>query len=158
MSELRRWFEESLSIADEVARSAAICDLAFDAETLASEGRREDAIALAELLMTLDADDDLLRPAIDAAEQLLFSLGVRSLPTLDAIVEALRGKFAALSQREQHLAVAKALMRSRNGRDPGAADYAIGLLDAAAVIRPLSEPESRLRAEFARLHILASEA
>ena len=60
MSQTKDWFNEALAIADPVERSQAICDLAFDAEHMAHNGRRGDAIELYELFATLDRNDDPL--------------------------------------------------------------------------------------------------
>ena len=46
-----------------------MCDLAFDAENMARDGRGDEAIELFELLATLDRYDDLLLPAIECADQ-----------------------------------------------------------------------------------------
>jgi hypothetical protein len=150
MSEGKRWFDEALAIADAVERSQAMCDLAFDAERMARDGRRGEAIELFELLATLDRNDDLLLPAIESADQHLVSLGARTLPPLVAVVEELHRQFGDLPKRERLLAVAKTLVRDYGRRRPESWAAAAELFAAAEAIRPLAGKELRFRAEVQR--------
>jgi hypothetical protein len=150
MTEVRRWFEEAQAIADEVERGQAMCDLAFDAQSLAQDGRQDEAIALAEYLLTLDRDDDLLSPAIQGAEDLLLALGVRHLSPLQEVIDKLQQKFTDLSPRGRLIAVAKALAREHARRYPQAWAEAAAMVDAAAALAPLDQKEQRFRAETMR--------
>jgi len=147
MSQARAWFDKALAIADPIERSQAMSDLAFDAEQFAKEGRRDEAIELFELLVTLDRYDDLLLPAIESADEHLISLGVRSLPPLNAVVEQLHERFAAMPERERLLAVAKTLVREHSRRRPESLRVAADLLNAASAIQPLAGKELRFQTE-----------
>ena len=147
MSQLNDWFNRALAIADPVERSQAMCDLAFDAEEMARSGRQAEAIELFELLATLDRNDDLLLPAVKSAEQHLVSLGVRTLPSLEAVVSALHRQFSKLPDRERLLAVATTLTREHGERRPQAWGVAAELLAEADAMRPLVGKELRFRAE-----------
>ena len=147
MSQARQWFDEAHAIADPVERSQAMCDLAFDAEQMARDGRRSDAIELLELLVTLDRYDDLLQPAIESADEQLVALGVRTLPPLESVVADLHHQFGHLPERDRLLAVAKTLVREHGRRCPQSWGVAAGLLAAADAIRPLAGKELQIRAE-----------
>jgi hypothetical protein len=146
MSQVRDWFDKAKQIADSVEQAQAMCDLAFDAEQMANDGRSAEAVELFELLATLDQYDDLLHPAIESAEAHLALLGVRKLPTLQEIVGLLHQRFAKLPERERLKAVATALVRE-HGEGREALVAADELLAAADGIQPLSGKEARLRAE-----------
>lgn len=147
MSQARQWFDEALAIADPVARSQAMCDLAFDAEQMARDGRRSEAIELLELLATLDRYDDLLLPAIESADEQLVALGAQTLQPLESVVADLQKRFGDLPERDRLLAVAKTLVREHGRRRPQSWGVAAGLLAAADAIRPLAGKELRIRAE-----------
>lgn len=149
MGQAKDWFEEARAIADPVQRSQALCDLAFDAQQMAREGRRAEAIELFELLASIDTYDDLLLPAIESAEVHLVALGVRTLPPLEAVVADLHRRFDGLPERDRLLAVAAALTR-QHGRRPQSWGVAAELLAAADAIRPLSGKELRFQAEVQR--------
>jgi len=145
MGQAKQWFDVALAIADPVERSQAMSDLAFDAEQMARDGCRAEAIELFELLATLDRYDDLLLPAIESADQRLISLRGRSLPSLDEVVKELYRKFADLPERERLLAVAKTLVRDHGRRRPESWGVAAELVAAAEAIRPLAGKELRFR-------------
>jgi len=146
VSKARQWFDAALAIADPVERSQAMCDLAFDAEQMARDGRRSEAIELFELLATLDRYDDLLHPAIESADEHLVVLGARALAPLESVVADLHKRFGELPERDRLLAVAKTLVRE-HGRRPQSWGIAAELLAAADAIRPLAGKELRFRAE-----------
>lgn len=148
MSQVRQWFDEAVATADPVERSQAVCDLTLDAEQMARDGRRAEAIELFELIATLDRYDDLLLPAIESADQHLISLGARTLQPLDTVVEELHRQFADLPERERLMAVAKALVRDHGRRRPESWGTAAQLFAAADAIRPLAGKELQLRAEI----------
>jgi hypothetical protein len=147
MTQARTFIEEALAIANEVERAQAICDLAFDAEQMAKTGRRAEAIELFELLATLDRHDDLLAPAIESADEHLVSLGVRTRPSLDGIVQGLRAKFEHLGEYQCLLSVAKTLVRDHGKRRKQVWKIAKDLLAAAEKIQPLGNKDLRFRAE-----------
>lgn len=147
MSQAKQWFDEALGIADPVERSQAMCDLAFDAEQMARDGRRAEAIELFELLATLDRYDDLLLPAIESADEHLVALGVRNVQSLESVVAELHQQFKAMPERDRLLAVAKTLVRDHGRRRPKSWGIAAQLLVAAEAIRPLAGKELRFRAE-----------
>ena len=147
MSQVSQWFDAASAIADPVERSQAMCDLAFDAEHMARDGRRSEAIELFELLASLDRFDDLLHPAIESAEKHLVELGVRTLPPLELIVAELHQQFSEMAERDRLLAVAKTLVRVHGRRRPQSWGVAAELLASADVIRPLAGKELRFRAE-----------
>ena len=147
MNTAQSLFDEAMAIADAVRRSEALCDLAFDAEQLAQSGRRSEAIALFELLATLDRYDDLLLPAIESADLYLVTLGVKSLSALDRIVADLQAKFVGLSDYQRLLSVAKTLVREHGKRQKQAWTIAKDLLAAAETIQPLGPKDLRFRSE-----------
>ena len=102
-------FERAAAISDDVERAEALCDLAFDAECLVKEGHTAEAIELSLLLETLDPDDDLLHPAIEAAHENLVVLGVRLRPNLKEVEAKLRQQFSELDERSRLLAVATSM-------------------------------------------------
>ncbi|MEZ6139356.1 MAG: hypothetical protein R3B84_02185 [Zavarzinella sp.] len=149
MSKVKEWFEEALTISDPGERSQAMCDLAFDAEQMVRDGSRQEAIELFELLITLDPHDDLMHPAIDAAEKNLIALGYRVLPPLQELMTKLQDRFIHQSEREQLVAVATALVRE-HGTRAESCGVAAELLARADAIRPLAGKELRFRAEVLR--------
>lgn len=147
MSNARSFFDEALAIPDAVERAQAMWDLAFDAEQLALAGRRAEALELFELLATLDRYDDLLHPAIESADEHLVSLGARTLPAIDGIVQGLRTKFEHLGEFQCLLAVAKTLVREYGKRRKQVWAIAKDLLSAAEKIQPLGAKDLRFHAE-----------
>jgi hypothetical protein len=147
MSEVQQWFEEARAIADPIRRAEALCDLAFDAEHFLREGRHDAALELAQQLASLDACDDLLHPAIESADRILVSLGVRKRLSLEEVIASLHERFSQAPERERLLAVARALAREHGSRNPEAWLAARGMLEAAAAIQPLRGKELRFQAE-----------
>lgn len=149
-SRVKQWFDEALAISDEVERSQAMCDLAFDAECFAKEGSTVEAIELFLLLDTLDPYDDLLHPAVESARKHLVKLGLRTLTSLESLVAMYVKKYDELDERGRLLAVATALVREHADEQPRAWTIAKNLLDQAAALRPLNKKEQRLQAMVVR--------
>ena len=140
-------FERAAAISDDVERAEALCDLAFDAECLVIEGHTAEAIELSLLLETLDPDDDLLHPAIEAAHENLVTLGVRLRPNLKEVDAKLRQQFSELDERSRLLAVATSMSRGYANKQPEAWSIAKALFDQASLLRALTDKEMRLYVE-----------
>jgi hypothetical protein len=147
MSEFRKMFEEALQADSPVKRMEAMSDLSFVAHMMVERGEGEEAIELLELLVSLDRDDDLMRPFVDIADEDLLRLGVRTLPPLAEVVATLQQEHQALPERDRLLAVAHSLVRIEGTRRPECWMVAAELAESAQLIQPLNQKESRFRLE-----------
>lgn len=136
MKPLSKILAEIRSIPDQVERSERFCDLAFDAEQFAAEGDLDQAREIFFELSKLDAYDDLLHPAIEAAEIFLVKSG--DIPPLDAAVEEARliAMYAQLDGYDKLMAVSMGLATAKHAT-PEMKLRALSLADEAAAISPL---------------------
>lgn len=149
MFDAKKHFDEAVGIADPVARSQALGDLCFDAESFAKNGDTATAIVLFELLSTLDRNDDLLLPYVQSAEEHLIQLGKRKQQSLEDVVRNLQDRFAALSDYDRNMAIAKTLVRDFPRRQK-AITLAREFVTMAADVQSLTRKDQRFNAELDR--------
>ena len=147
--DVQRWFADAAAMDDAAERAAAMEDLACDVRSLTERGRRWEAVALCRLLETLDPHDDLLEAPRRVAGACLVALGVRTLPSVDALVAASDRRFADLPEHSGLTAVARTLVRQHGRRRPEVWPEALALMERAASA-PLGAKDRRLLAELRR--------
>lgn len=107
----KKWFEEASLIKDEIERSQAYDDLAYDAEGYYEKGEIEKARFLFEQLMSLGDDNDLYQVAYDTAKEYLEKINGQGSSVLEDVVEKLEKEYVDLPAGYKEVAIAKILYR-----------------------------------------------